>query len=223
VDGASAALDQDLPAVGTNLLLQVQQKVAAAALDRDLPAVGTASSNMNQLLFHNRQRVRNVDLRYLRQLCRELLRSMPDLRHCELGVHLVAASEIIRINVQFLRHPGSTDVITFDHREAPATCLVSPKPDGVPTPPSADLRFSDLYGEIFICVDEAVANARRFRTSWQQELARYLAHGILHLRGWSDRYPAQRRRMKKAEDRIMRQWQRRFPLRRLARPGKMRA
>ena len=47
-----------------------------------------------------------------------------------------------------------------------------------------------LHGEIFICVDEAVWQARKFRTSWQSEIVRYLVHGVLHLLGHDDSRPA---------------------------------
>ena len=40
-----------------------------------------------------------------------------------------------------------------------------------------------LHGEIFICVDEAIPQAKEFRTSWQSEIVRYIVHGVLHLLG----------------------------------------
>ena len=43
-----------------------------------------------------------------------------------------------------------------------------------------------------------------FGTSWQQELIRYLVHGILHLLGFDDQQPAQRRTMKREENRLVR-------------------
>ena len=43
-----------------------------------------------------------------------------------------------------------------------------------------------LHGEIFICVDEAIRQARRFGTIWQSEIVRYLIHGVLHLLGFDD-------------------------------------
>ncbi|PYJ97280.1 MAG: hypothetical protein DME23_16275, partial [Verrucomicrobia bacterium] len=63
----------------------------------------------------------------------------------------------------------------------------------------------------------AVAQARRFRTTWQSELVRYLVHGVLHLRGYNDRQPKFRRVMKREEDRLVRELTRLFPLSKLAR------
>jgi probable rRNA maturation factor len=75
-----------------------------------------------------------------------------------------------------------------------------------------------LRGELFICVDDAVAHARQFRTTWQSELVRYVIHGLLHLCGHDDLQPAARHRMKQEERRLLRQLSQRFPLARLGKP-----
>ena len=41
-------------------------------------------------------------------------------------------------------------------------------------------------GKSFVCLDEAVRQARRFHTTWQSELVRYVVHGVLHLLGYDD-------------------------------------
>jgi len=79
-----------------------------------------------------------------------------------------------------------------------------------------------LHGELFICVDDAVAQAREFGTTWQSEIVRYLVHGVLHLRGHDDHDPAARRKMKREENRLLRGLDRRFDLSRLARKPKVR-
>jgi rRNA maturation RNase YbeY len=66
-------------------------------------------------------------------------------------------------------------------------------------------------------VDEAVAQAGRFRTTWHTELVRCTIHGILHLLGFDDLNPVARRKMKRAENRWLRELARRFTLTRLAR------
>jgi probable rRNA maturation factor len=114
----------------------------------------------------------------------------------ELGIYLVGAREITILNETFLRHKGSTDVISFDYTE--------------PSQPEF------LHGEIFVCVDEAVVQARRFRTTWQSELARYCVHGVLHLCGYDDQTARARKPMKTAENRLLGELSRRFPVARLA-------
>ena len=149
------------------------------------------------LTLRNRQRIRAVDLRRLRRLVLHLLAVEFQPAHYALGVFLVGAPEITRLNERFLQHAGATDVITFDY--------------GEPGRPEA------LGGDIFICVDEAVRAARRWHVSWHAELARYLVHALLHLRGYDDQSPPARRRMKRAENRIVKQLAKTFSCRRLGR------
>jgi probable rRNA maturation factor len=186
---------------------------------------------MNRILgLRNRQRVRAVDTRLLRRIARWALEEQFHAADYELGLHLVSAVAMTRVNESFLDHEGSTDVITFDHREAerraPARRASSAGLRRAGYRRSVPLRARrvrtnsehSLHGEIFLCLDEAVAQARLFDTDWQSELARYLLHGLLHLHGFDDLTPRARRRMKRQENRLLRLAQRQFPLRRLARP-----
>ena len=141
------------------------------------------------LTIQNRQRTRAIDLRQLRRICAELLREHLRIEKVELGITLVAAAEMTRLNEAFLHHEGSTDVITFDYHE-PGT--------------QGSKSGAEICGELIICVDESVSQAKRFRTTWQSELIRYIVHGVLHLLGYDDRRAADRRRMKQEEERLLR-------------------
>ena len=90
-----------------------------------------------QLTIRSRQRTRAVDLRLLRKIVDGLFDKLPVLETADLGVFLVAAPEMTHLNETFLQHAGSTDVITFDYAN----------------------RASQLHGEIFLCVDEAILQA----------------------------------------------------------------
>ncbi|MCL5098806.1 MAG: rRNA maturation RNase YbeY [Candidatus Omnitrophica bacterium] len=153
---------------------------------------------MNQLNLRSRQRVRLVDGRLLGRLVRDLLTRLLAVPGFDLGINLVAAPEMTRLNETFLHHAGSTDVITFDYSEPPGASDFSPP--------------ILVSGELFVCVDEAVAQAIRYRTDWQTELVRYIVHGILHLTGYDDKKPDSRRRMKRAEDRLLRRLRNQFSL-----------
>ncbi|MGH7993345.1 MAG: rRNA maturation RNase YbeY [Limisphaerales bacterium] len=165
----------------------------------------------------NRQRTQKIDLRLLKQIAEALFVDLK-IEDAELGVHLVAAPEIIRLNETFLRHAGSTDVITFDYSNAGGPRFVT-----APKTRATTRRRPPLQGEIFICVDEAVRQARQFRTSWQSEIVRYLVHGVLHLLGHDDSLTGKRWKMKREEDRRLRELSRRFSLAHLARPAKLSA
>jgi probable rRNA maturation factor len=153
------------------------------------------------IAIRNRQRLCRLDVRLLRQIARVLLKEYFSLSEYELGVHVVEAPEMIQINEHFLRHAGSTDVITFDYSEEQ---LIG---EGQGT--------DVLAGELFICVTEAQIQAKRYRVDLASELLRYLIHGILHLRGYDDKTAKLRRPMKREEDRLLREMAQRFPLKRL--------
>lgn len=142
----------------------------------------------------NRQRARKVNISLLRRLaCRVLEQQLPGESFI-VGICLVTRREITRVNQEYLRHEGSTDVITFDYGEArPGRHRQRTKPE------------QPLHGEILICVEEAIEQAERFQTTWTHELARYVIHGILHLLGFDDRRAAAGRRMKREEERLLKQ------------------
>src|SRR4051812_43673725 len=104
---------------------------------------------MNELRIFNRQTTRRISLPLLRRITTHFLEQVAPTAGYELGIHLVAASEMARLNQQYLQHEGSTDVITFSYREG---------------------RRGPMLGEIFICIDDAVKQAKEFRTTWQSEL-----------------------------------------------------
>ena len=167
----------------------------------------TEHAARSALTFTNRQRARRLNLAFLRRILRHLLapreatRSeapaasprQPPASAYDLCFHFVTAEEMARVNWQFLQHEGSTDVITFDHSQPTAP---APAPRRQPPAP--------LSGEAFICVADAVKQAREFKTSWQSEVVRYAIHAVLHLRGYDDLQPAKRRVMKREENRLLR-------------------
>jgi probable rRNA maturation factor len=172
------------------------------------------------IVIANRQRVKKINKRLLKQIVGGLLSEL-EITKAELGIDFVSAKEMAKMNWEFLRHEGSTDVITFDHGSlvGQASCLSSSKnkhdrQDACPT---------TLHGELFVCVDEAVLQAKQFDTSWQAEVVRYIVHGVLHLLGHDDLKPALRRKMKRAENRLVRLLAKRFSLAQLSRKVKLRA
>ena len=81
------------------------------------------------------------------------------------------------LNTHFLGHNTLTDTITFD--------------------------FSDSHlisGEIYISVDRVKENSQKLKTSFVDELNRVMVHGILHLLGYRDKKPNEKRLMRKKED-----------------------
>jgi len=159
------------------------------------------------IVIANSQRTRQINRRRLKQITQALLAELK-VAAGELEINLVAAPEMTRLNETYLHHAGLTDVITFDYA-SPRRQTSNPRPR--------------IHGEIFICVDEAIRQARRFGTTWQSEIVRYLVHGILHLLGFDDATPGARRKMKRAENRRLRRLAGRFSLAQLAHPASISA
>jgi probable rRNA maturation factor len=160
---------------------------------------GVAVAQRDGLAIGNRQRARRINLTYLRKITRALLDVLLPSGEYDLAIHLIAKDEMIRLNETYVHHKGPTDVITFDYGHSQS---LEP---GSPTP----------HSEIFVCVEVAIAQARRFGTSWQSEVVRYIIHGALHLQGFDDRRAAARRVMKQEESRVLRLISRKFNIARL--------
>lgn len=153
------------------------------------------------VLITNRQRTKKINTRLLKQIVGALFEELK-ITDAELGIHLVGAEEMALVNWQFLQHEGSTDVITFDHR-------------------NSEFQISnfklEIHGELFICVDDAMSQAKQFGTSWQAEVVRYVVHGVLHLLGHDDLKPELRRKMKREENRLVRRLAKEWSFSRLER------
>jgi probable rRNA maturation factor len=143
-----------------------------------------------EVLVRNRHPRRRLNARPLRKLIGLICEELNPEAEVELGVSLVDGETMARLNWQFLRHEGATDVLTFDHTEG-QTSRRTKSP-------------ARLHGELFVCLDEAVRQARQFQTHWTAETVRYVVHGILHLCGHDDQLTGLRRVMKREENRLMR-------------------
>jgi probable rRNA maturation factor len=101
----------------------------------------------------------------------------------ELAVALVTDAHIGRLNRQFRRKTGPTDVLSF--------------------PPGAgdDPRF---LGDIVIATGVARRQAREIGHSYATELRVLALHGLLHLLGYDHDDPADGGRMARAESRLRR-------------------
>jgi rRNA maturation RNase YbeY len=138
---------------------------------------------MNQISVADSQKTNRLDRAFLKRVVENLLSKEFGLEDAEIGFDFVSGEKMAEINQQYLGHTGSTDVITFPYSEL----------DG------------PLQGDIFICVDEAIRQSRSFNTAWQQEIIRYMIHGILHLLGEDDLKPELRRKMKRKENRLVKE------------------
>lgn len=83
-----------------------------------------------------------------------------------------------QVNIDYLDHHYYTDIITFDNSEEDA----------------------NLEADIFISIDRVKENSQEYSKEFLNELHRVMAHGVLHLIGFTDKEEADQIEMKKQED-----------------------
>jgi len=147
----------------------------------------------------NRQRRVPLHRRGLRALCRAILAAHG--RQANLSLCYVDDAAIRTLNRQYLGRDETTDVLAFP-LDDPAEGV--PRPNsfgraGAAASGAHPAKDESLLGEIVISAEKAQAEARRRRIPVARELALYTAHGLLHLLGYDDHTPAERRRMRRAE------------------------
>jgi len=85
-----------------------------------------------------------------------------------------------QINVEYLNHDDLTDIISFDYSVG-----------------------NELHGDIFISVERVRENAGDFKVSFDEELLRVMAHGVLHYAGYKDKAESDEKVMRQKEEEKM--------------------
>ena len=85
--------------------------------------------------------------------------------------------EMLKYNKKYLQHESYTDVITFDS--------------------SADKKIA---GDIIISLERVNDNAKFYQVSYNYELQRVMAHGLLHLLGYNDKNKEEKKIIRKKEN-----------------------
>jgi probable rRNA maturation factor len=84
---------------------------------------------------------------------------------------------ILEINKQYLDHDYYTDIISFDYSVG-----------------------NELHGDIFVSIERVRENAIEFEVTFDEELKRVLAHGVLHYCGYKDKTEEEELLMRSKED-----------------------
>lgn len=84
---------------------------------------------------------------------------------------------LLELNAKHLNHDTFTDIITFDYSEG-----------------------KQVGGDIFISVERVVENAELFGVTFENELLRVMAHGLLHLFGYNDKTEGDKLSMRDKEN-----------------------
>ena len=91
---------------------------------------------------------------------------------------LCSDSELRSINKKYLGHDSYTDVVSFDLSSRP----------------------NQVEGEVYISVKRVKENAASLKVPPAEELCRVLFHGALHLCGYKDKSPSDKKVMREKEE-----------------------
>jgi probable rRNA maturation factor len=163
----------------------------AHAAQSDGPA-GTANKSCS-VSISNRQRALRVDRRRLTRLVKSVL-ALEQVARAEISIAIVGDQEIHDVNRRYLGHDYPTDVISF--------LLDSAKiANGRGIAGRAVRRGAgkSIDGEIVISAETARRWSIDYGNSPGAELELYLVHGLLHLCGYDDLTPREKRLMRRRE------------------------
>ncbi len=90
---------------------------------------------------------------------------------------------LLGINKEYLNHDYYTDIITFPYKQG-----------------------HEIESDIFISVDRVRENAVEFDTTFESELLRVIAHGLLHMAGYSDKTEGDQDKMTEMENQSLVMW-----------------
>lgn len=83
---------------------------------------------------------------------------------------------LLEINKKYLNHDYFTDILTFPLQKDP------------------------IEANVFISIERVKENAQLYAQSFEDELHRVIAHGLLHLSGYNDKSAEDEAQMRKKED-----------------------
>ena len=104
----------------------------------------------------------------------------PAVRLKKIDVYGVSDEELLLINNKHLQHDYYTDIITFDYS-----------------------RGNRISGELYISLERVKENALVEGVTYESELLRVIAHGILHLIGFKDKTEQEEAVMRGKEDEVL--------------------
>jgi len=103
----------------------------------------------------------------------------------EVVLHFVSQKRICSLHEIYFNDPSPTDCISF------------------PIDPLDDPSSHSVLGEVFVCPEVAIAYAKAHKKKAEEEVVRYVVHGLLHLIGYEDTTPEKRRKMRRAEKELL--------------------
>jgi probable rRNA maturation factor len=139
-----------------------------------------------RIKINNLNKKRRINRKAVKKTASFVLRSFK--KHSALvDITFVSNKKIKALNKKYMDRIGPTDVLSF---------LLEEK---------ALPRRNSFIGDIYISSDMAHRNAKRFKTSFVREVLLYTIHGVLHLMGFGDKTVKEKKRIRKLEEKFLKE------------------
>ena len=132
---------------------------------------------LNVQLIYDIEVTADIDDDWINSTCKNILNDK-DKNTAIISIILTNDKKLLHLKNQYFQQNILTDVITFNLEE-----------DGDP-----------IEGEIYISLNRVSENAIKFKQDMGIELKRVIIHGILHLLGYDDQTPEEKKIMIRLED-----------------------
>jgi len=126
--------------------------------------------------FHNEDVELTVNSSELSSWINNAIDSL-DFEVGDLNVIFCSDEHLKEINIKYLNHDYYTDIITFDYSKKPV-----------------------INGDLFISTDRVEENASINKVKFMIELYRVIIHGVLHLCGFNDKTPEEKKKIREKEN-----------------------
>ena len=132
---------------------------------------------LNVQLIYDIEVTADIDDDWINSTCKNILNDK-DKNTASISIILTNDKKLLQLKNQYFQQNLLTDVITFNLED-----------DGDP-----------IEGEIYISLNRVSENAIKFKQDIGIELKRVIIHGILHLLGYDDQTPEEKKIMIRLED-----------------------
>lgn len=120
-----------------------------------------------------------VDKKSLKKLIFQMLEKI-NKQFAKIELSFLTDKELFELNKKYLNHNNYTDILTFTYN-------------------SDDL----VTTEMLISYQRAFENSKKYKCSFEDEILRLIAHGMLHSIGLNDKTKSQKIKMRKAENDLL--------------------
>jgi len=131
-----------------------------------------------------------IDESFIKKIAEIVFKEENVKKETELSIAFIGSGRMRKLNKIWRNKNRATDILAFPELKVACEKFRLGKSSKIA-----------VIGEIVICLREIKKNAKRFKTSANKELARVIAHGILHLLGYDhEKSEEKAERMRKREE-----------------------